>query len=109
MCAGAIAEVVESRAAYLPVGALVFASTNWSEYAVLNKGDCMPIKPVPGLSVTHFTGSLDLPGLTAYYGLKEFTKVKPEELVVVSGAAGAVGNMAVQIAKKLLGCKHIKP
>lgn len=109
MRAGAIAEVLESRTAHLPAGALVFASTNWSEYAVLNKSDCMLIKPVPGLSVTHFMGSLGLPGLTAYYALKEVVKVKPGESVVVSGAAGAVGNMAVQIAKRLLGCKHVRP
>lgn len=68
----------------------------------------MLIKPIPGLSVTHFMGSLGLPGLTAYYSLKEVTKVKPGEAVVISGAAGAVGNIAVQIAKKLLGCKHVR-
>lgn len=109
MRAGGIAEIVESCATDMPVGSLVFTTTNWSEYTVLNKSDCMPIEPVPGLSVTHFMGSLGLPGLTAYYALKEVTKIKPGESVVISGAAGAVGNMAVQIAKKLLGCKHVRP
>lgn len=108
MGANAIAEVIESRAEGLPVGTVVVSRTNWSEYAVKNRSDCTPIEPVPGLSVTHFMGSLGLPGLTAYYALKEIAGVTSEDSVVISGAAGAVGTMAVQIAKKLLGCKYVR-
>jgi NADPH-dependent curcumin reductase CurA len=108
MGANAIAEVIESQTPDLPVGTVVVSRTNWSEYAVKNKSDCTPVKPVPGLSVTHFMGSLGLPGLTAYYALKEIAGVTAEDSVVISGAAGAVGTMAVQIAKKLLGCKYVR-
>jgi NADPH-dependent curcumin reductase CurA len=52
-------------------------------------------------------GALGLPGLTAYYALHEIVKVTKDDSIVISGAAGAVGTMAVQIAKKLIGCKHV--
>lgn len=46
-------------------------------------------------------------GLTAYYGTKVIAGVGPGDTVVVSGAAGATGSMAVQIAKKMLGCRRV--
>jgi NADPH-dependent curcumin reductase CurA len=46
-------------------------------------------------------------GLTAYYGIKEVGETKAGDVVVVSGAAGATGSMAVQIAKKLVGAKRV--
>lgn len=108
MGASAISEVIESRVAELPVGQFVVGKTNWTEYAVVDKSEITPITPVPGLSITHFMGSLGLPGLTAYYALKEVAGVTAQDSVVISGAAGAVGTMAVQIAKKLLGCKYVR-
>lgn len=47
--------------------------------------------------------TIDNVGLTAYFGLTEVGKTKAEDTVVVSGAAGATGSMAVQIAKKIIG------
>ncbi|XHG08679.1 hypothetical protein AWENTII_011773 [Aspergillus wentii] len=102
-----IAEVIESLSPSHPPGSLVFAVTNWSEYTVVHEGEVQRITPVDGLGVTHFLGSLGLPGLTAYYGLKEVVKTTSEDVVVVSGAAGATGGMAVQIAKRILGCKRV--
>lgn len=48
-----------------------------------------------------------MPAITTYYGLKDIVKAQPGEAVIVSGAAGATGSMAVQIATKLLGCQVI--
>ena len=45
--------------------------------------------------------------MTAYCGLTEVGLVKPDDTVVISGAAGATGGAAVQIAKKLFGCKRV--
>ena len=45
-------------------------------------------------------------GITAYYGLVELGDPKPGETVLVSGAAGATGSVAAQIAK-LKGCNVI--
>lgn len=47
---------------------------------------------------------LGISGLTAYFGLKKIGQLKAGEKVVVSAAAGAVGEIAVQLAK-LAGCK----
>lgn len=46
---------------------------------------------------------LGISGLTAYFGLHTIGKIKAGETVVISAAAGAVGEIAVQIAKNL-GC-----
>ena len=46
-------------------------------------------------------------GLTAYFGITEVVAAKKDDIVVVSGAAGATGSMVVQIAKKLIGCKKV--
>lgn len=109
MRSSGLGEVVESRASNLPKGTLVTSNTGRAEHAILNANSCNPIKEVSGLAVTHFLGALGLTGLTAYYGygLKEIARAGPEDTVVVSGAAGATGSMAVQIAKKMLGCKRV--
>lgn len=107
MAASGIAEVVESRANHIPKGTLVTAYMGWTEYAVLDAKACTPVEKIPGVAITHFLGALGVPGLTAYYGIKEIVRAGPEDTVVVSGAAGATGSMVVQIAKKLLGCKRV--
>jgi len=46
-----------------------------------------------------FLGALGISGLTAYFGLNKIGKLKKGEVVVVSAAAGAVGQVAIQYAK----------
>ena len=50
--------------------------------------------------------ALGATGFTAYFGLLDVGKPKPGDTVVVSGAAGAVGQIAGQIAK-LAGCRTV--
>lgn len=59
------------------------------------------------MSKTHYLGALGLTGLTAYFGLTEVVNTTKDDIVVVSGAAGATGMMAVQIAKHIIGCKKV--
>ncbi len=81
---------------------------SWSEYVVIDRKDGQLVPGMPtGLSVTHFMGALGLSGLAAYYGLYEIIKATAEDSIVVGGAAGAVGMMAVQIARKLIGCRKV--
>jgi NADPH-dependent curcumin reductase CurA len=102
MPARGLAEVVDSKADSLPKGTIVQAAMGWTEYAVLKASECMPRPPLPGgLALTHYLGAFGGPGLTAYYGLVDVGQVKKGQRVVISGAAGATGSMAVQIAKNV--------
>ena len=102
-----ILQVVDSKSSIYSKGDLVLGSPGWTEYAVLAAKELQKVEKVPGLSETHFLGALGLTGVTAFYGLTEIANVGPDDTVVVSGAAGATGSMAVQIAKHILGCKKV--
>jgi len=103
-----LAEVVASKSDKLKPGTMVQGNPNWSEYAVLDASTCNPIVDLPGgLSQSHYLGAFGGTGLTAWYGLVVIGEAKPEDVVVVSGAAGATGSMVVQIAKKMIGCKTV--
>ncbi len=56
--------------------------------------------------MTKYIGALGMPGMTAYFGILEVGKIKEGETVLMSGAAGAVGSVAGQIAK-IKGCKVV--
>ncbi|KAH7408684.1 hypothetical protein DE146DRAFT_646936 [Phaeosphaeria sp. MPI-PUGE-AT-0046c] len=105
----AIAEVVESNASALEKGQLVMGSFGWTEYAVVDAKDARPIQPdaAAGIRATHFIGALGGPGLTAYNGLVDVARATKDDVVVVSGAAGATGSIVVQLAKNVLGCKKV--
>ncbi|KAL8693523.1 MAG: hypothetical protein Q9224_003736 [Gallowayella concinna] len=110
MFARGVCKVLKSNAEGWKEGEFVLARCNWSEYAVLEASGCQKIPSLEGLNgagVTQFLGALGLTGLTAWYGIQEIVKAKPEETVVVSGAAGATGSMVVQIAKHIIGCKRV--
>ena len=108
MHARGLAEVIESKSSSYSKGDTVIASVGWSEYRVVDAKQAQPAKDLPGgLGKTHYLGALGLTGLTAYYGLKEVVRTTADDVVVVSGAAGATGSMCVQIAKKLIGCKKV--
>ncbi|RAL01318.1 MDR family NADP-dependent oxidoreductase [Aspergillus ibericus CBS 121593] len=105
-----ISRVLESgNPALLAPGTIVLATTSWSEYAIVEINDVEVLDPerTPGVGISHYMGSFGLPGLTALYALREVVKLKKGERVVVSGAAGAVGGMVVQIAKKVMGADEV--
>lgn len=103
-----LAQVVESKSSQYSKGDTVTAPTGWTEYAVVKATSCQPARDLPGgLSKTHYLGALGFTGLTAYFGLTEVGKTTKDDVVVISGAAGATGMMAVQIAKKIIGSKKV--
>lgn len=102
-----IAQVVHSRSPDIAAGALVTCFPGWAEYSVKNSSEVYPIDTTVDLPVTHFLGVLGLTGFTAYCALKHVVKAKAEDVIVISGAAGAVGSVAVQMAKKMIGCRKV--
>jgi NADPH-dependent curcumin reductase len=74
-----------------PLGAQTFASLPGGALRKLDVSSVAPTAYLGGLGLTT--------GMTAYFGIFEVGAVKPGDTVVVSGAAGAVGSMAGQLAK----------
>jgi NADPH-dependent curcumin reductase len=97
MRCGAVAQVIESRDASFPVGSFVSGLFGWQEYALAGPGRATPIPP--GTPLTWPLGVLGITGLTAYFGMLDIGKPSAGETVVVSGAAGATGSVAAQIAR----------
>jgi NADPH-dependent curcumin reductase CurA len=101
---GAVGEVVHSRAAEFKVGDAVTSSRGWREYFIASAKELHPVnRDVPSLSV--YLGLLGMTGLTAWAGL-HLVEIRAGETIFISGAAGAVGNVAGQLAK-LRRCRVI--
>ena len=96
---GAIGTVIESRSPDLAKGDLVLHMLGWRDEAVLPAGQARKVTAAHGLSPSAYLGVLGMPTLAAYVGLLDIAALKPGDAVFVSGAAGAVGSMAGQIAK----------
>ena len=95
---GVVARVVESRSNTLREGDTVTGILPWATYSIANADNLRKVDAVsfpPG----YHLGILGMPGLTAYFGIIEIGKPKEGETVVISGAAGAVGIVAGQIAR----------
>ncbi|UCG75942.1 MAG: NADP-dependent oxidoreductase [Gemmatimonadota bacterium] len=108
MRAGGIAQVIESRHPKYRPGELISYLCGWQEYVLLDPDspERFPPVKVPGHLDPVLTLALSLTGLTAYFGLLDIGKPKAGETVLVSGAAGATGSIAAQIAR-LRGCRVI--
>lgn len=98
MGGGAVGQVVASNNPGFKEGDIVEGFFGWQEYAVSNGQGVRKIDATLA-PISSALGVLGMPGLTAYFGLLEITHPKPDETVVVSGAAGAVGSIVCQIAK----------
>ncbi len=95
---GAIGEVIESRAEALPVGTRVQSMLGWREMAQAPVSAFERLDVIEGVPEQAYLGVLGMPGLTAWAGLHEVGKLKEGDTVFVSGAAGAVGSLACQLA-----------
>ncbi len=99
---GAVGEVVESRAAEFKPGDAVISNFGWREYFSASPKELHRVdREIQPLSV--YLGALGMTGMTAWAGLN-LVEVKSGETVFISGAAGAVGSVAGQLAK-LRGCR----
>lgn len=98
MDGGAVGEVVESRTRDLAVGDTVLHMKGWREYATGKAGEFRKVDAAVA-SPSQYLGALGTTGFTAWIGLVDIAQLKEGDVVFVSGAAGAVGSVAGQIAK----------
>ncbi len=105
MRAGSIGEVIESKHPKFKVGDSVTGWGGVQQYIATNGQGFYTVDtklaPAP-----MYIGTLGMPGMTAYFGILEVGQIKEGEVVLVSGAAGAVGSVVGQIAK-IKGCTVI--
>ena len=99
---GVVGEILESQHPSFERGDLVRGRLRWAEYATAVGADVEPIDSELAPISTRL-GVVGMPGRTAYFGMREVAGPNAGETVVVSGAAGAVGSTAAQIAR-MSGC-----
>lgn len=97
--------VLASRSETFKPGDWVLSYTGWQLYATSHANDLRKLDP-EAAPVSTALGVLGMPGRTAWFGLMEAGQPRPGETVVVSGAAGAVGSLVAQFAKRA-GCKVV--
>lgn len=102
---GAVGEVVASASPDLEVGDHVRHMLGWREHAVVPAEACARVDAAAA-PLSAYLGILGMPGMTAYIGLLDIAEAAEGETVVISGAAGAVGSTAGQIARRK-GCRVI--
>jgi len=96
---GAAIGVVEQSADHgFKPGDLVSHFAGWRDRAVINASTATKIDAAAAPAAA-WLGPLGIPGFTAYVGLGRIAALKAGETVFVSAGAGAVGSMAVQIAR----------
>jgi NADPH-dependent curcumin reductase CurA len=105
MVGGIVGRVIASEHKKYALGDIVEGRLGWQDYGVSDGRDLRKVDPAAG-PISTAVGVLGMPGLTAYFGLLEVCQPRAGDTVVVSAAAGAVGQVVGQIAK-LMGCRVI--
>jgi NADPH-dependent curcumin reductase CurA len=100
MLGGAVGVVEQSRAEGFERGDHLLHGLGWRSLAVVEAGSAKVVDTGVA-SPSAYLGVLGMTGLTAYVGLTRIAALVPGDIVFVSGAAGAVGGVAGQIAKAL--------
>jgi NADPH-dependent curcumin reductase CurA len=100
MDGGAVGEVVASGGDAPAPGTTVLHQAGWRSHALLPATEVRPVD-TSVVPASAYLGALGMPGLTAYVGLTRIAEVRAGDTVFISGAAGAVGSVAGQVARQL--------
>ncbi|KAJ3772093.1 alcohol dehydrogenase [Lentinula raphanica] len=99
-----VGKVIRSERDGFKSGDYVYGLLDHAEYSLPNPDipefGIRVFKPEPGLRYTAYVGAAGMPGQTSYYGWKEYANAKAGETVFVSGGAGPVGSIVIQLAKQ---------
>jgi NADPH-dependent curcumin reductase len=96
-------QVIASKNPSFREGDHVLTQLGWQLYGTTKEASKVDASRAP---LSYYLGVLGMPGLTAYFGLKEIGAPKAGETVVVSAASGAVGSVVGQLAR-LWGCRAV--
>ncbi len=105
MRAGGVARVLESQIEGLRPGDLVQGRLGWQSHPTLPASALQKLDLSLG-TAEDWIGPLGTSALTAYFGMTVVGDIRPGNTVLVSGSAGAVGQIAAQVAK-LMHCRVI--
>jgi hypothetical protein len=100
-----VGEVIESRDPRVAAGDTVLTQLGWQTHGVTRASDVVRID-ARRAPASYYLGVLGMPGMTAWFGLREIGQPKAGETVVVSAASGAVGSVVGQLAKSM-GCRAV--
>jgi hypothetical protein len=99
MLGGAVGRVIDSRSPDLEPGDLVEHMRGWRDVAQGRAHEFQKRDELEGLPTSVYLGALGVPALTAWIGLFPIARMRVSDSVFISGAAGAVGTAAGQLAK----------
>jgi NADPH-dependent curcumin reductase CurA len=105
MMGGGIARVIDSRADGFVPGDMVQARLGWQAHPTIAARFLQKLDLSLG-TAEDWIGPLGLSAVTAYFGLRDIGGMRPNDRVLVSAAAGGVGQIAVQIAR-IEGCRIV--
>ncbi|KAK9886584.1 hypothetical protein WA026_017513 [Henosepilachna vigintioctopunctata] len=106
-----VAMIIDSKTPKFPIGKYIIGYYGWKTHHIYNETSISGLNLHPlllpdeyeDISVQDFIGVMGIPGLSAYVGLFKICQPRPGETIVISAAAGAVGNLVGQMAK-IQGC-----
>ena len=101
MRGGVCGRVIDSRKAGVEPGQLFAGIGEWTDLMITDGTGLSRLPEIPGLALADVFGTLGLVGPTAYFGLIDVAQPKAGETLVVSSAAGGVGQVVGQIGKNL--------
>jgi NADPH-dependent curcumin reductase CurA len=96
-----VARVIDSRHEGFAVGDFVWGFLDWAQRSLVRRGQGLQRIDAELGRVSHAVSVLGMPGLTAWIGVAELGRPVPGETVYVSSAAGAVGQLAGQFARRM--------
>jgi NADPH-dependent curcumin reductase CurA len=99
MLGAALGEVVDSATDAFAAGDVVTGMWGWERYSIANPAFIERIAPSPAEPIESFLSVFSHVGRAAVMGLMEIGKLKSTDTVVISGASGATGGIACQVAK----------
>ena len=107
MRAASVGQIIQSEHPEYNAGEFVQGAFGWQDYIATDGAGFLPLRKLPpGMAPNLALSLFGITGPTAYFGVLDVGQAKAGETLVVSGAAGATGSVAGQIAK-IKGCRVI--